>query len=136
MTRLWTATALIAATVLATTLNVAAAEPTAKQDFDQYCSPCHGADGKGHGKLLYTIPNVNPPDLTQLSKKNGGNFPTEDVARAIDGRAGIPSHKRFDMPFFGVQFQKQGQEFSEESNASVARRVSNLVKYIEGIQQK
>jgi mono/diheme cytochrome c family protein len=72
-----------------------------KQDFDTNCASCHGSDGKGHGQALYVIPQVKPPDLTVLTKTNGGVFPTDRIYNSIDGRNGIPSHERFDMPFSG-----------------------------------
>jgi mono/diheme cytochrome c family protein len=85
------------------------AASTGKQDFDANCASCHGFDGKGHGQALYVIPQVKPPDLTVLSKTNGGVFPTDRVYKSIDGRNGIPSHERFDMPFWGTTFQREGQ---------------------------
>jgi mono/diheme cytochrome c family protein len=85
------------------------AASTGKQDFDANCASCHGFDGKGHGQALYVIPQVKPPDLTVLTKTDGGVFPTDRVYKSIDGRNGIPSHERFDMPFWGTTFQREGQ---------------------------
>jgi mono/diheme cytochrome c family protein len=85
------------------------AASTGKQDFDTNCASCHGFDGKGHGQALYVIPQVKPPDLTVLTKTDGGVFPTDRVYKSIDGRNGIPSHERFDMPFWGTTFQREGQ---------------------------
>jgi mono/diheme cytochrome c family protein len=104
-----------------------------KSDYEENCAPCHGKDGRGHGDALNVFP-VNPPDLTQLAKKNGGKFPTEQVYNSIDGRAGIPSHSRFDMPFWGVEFQQSGKEFTPESEAKAKARISNIVAYLETIQ--
>ena len=128
--------ALAAAMVLAEMGSSALAQPPGKQDYDRYCASCHGADGKGSGKALYVIPGIKPSSLTRLSKKNGGEFPTDEVYRSIDGRAGIPSHKRFDMPFWGVRMQEQGNAFTPESEAAVKRRLSDIVSYIESIQEK
>jgi mono/diheme cytochrome c family protein len=110
------------------------AQDTGKQDFVKHCAGCHGTDGKGHGPDLYILAGVKPSDLTQLSKKNGGVFPTDEVKDTIDGRKTIPSHKRFDMPFWGVDFQRAGKEFTPESEAKVKQRIDNLVYYIETIQ--
>ena len=109
---------------------------TAKQDFDTNCASCHGVDGKGHGQALYVIPQVKPPDLTLLSKANGGVFPTDRVYKSIDGRNGIPSHERFDMPFWGTTFQREGQEFTPASEAAVRARITKIVNYVKSIQQK
>lgn len=83
------------------------ADTTGKQDFDANCATCHGKDGKGHGPALYVIPGIKPPDLTKLSRNNGGVFPAEQVYQSIDGRAGIPAHSRIDMPFGGQPCSKK-----------------------------
>jgi mono/diheme cytochrome c family protein len=122
--------------MIALPARTAAAAATGKQDFDANCATCHGSDGKGHGEGLYVIPNVKPPDLTVLSRNNGGVFPTERVYKSIDGRQGIPSHERFDMPFWGTTFQHEGQEFTPPSEAEVHARIMNIVYYVKSIQQK
>ena len=53
----------------------------------------------------------------------------------IDERAS-PSHERFDMPFWGVEMQEQGKEFTPESNAKVKARIDAIVKYIQSLQAK
>lgn len=112
------------------------AETTGRQDFEQNCASCHGKDGKGHGEALNVIPGITPPDLTRLTRDNGGVFPVDRVYESIDGRAGIPSHSRFDMPFWGTEFQQEGKEFSSESEAKARERISNIVSYIKSIQEK
>lgn len=111
------------------------AQDTGKQDYMKYCAGCHGTDGKGNGPDLYVLPGIKPPDLTLLSKKNGGVFPTDQVEATIDGRKVIPSHKRFDMPFWGVNLQEKGKEFTPESEAKVKKRIADIAHYIETIQQ-
>ena len=113
-----------------------AGSTTGKHDFDTNCAPCHGFEGKGHGQALYVIPQVKPPDLTVLSKNNGGVFPTDRVYKSIDGRNGIPSHERFDMPFWGTTFQLEGQEFTPASEAAVRARIMKIVDYVKSIQKK
>jgi len=107
-----------------------------KRDFMENCASCHGVDGKGHGEALYVIPGVKPPDLTILSKTNKGVFPTRRVYDSIDGRGGIPQHERFDMPFWGTTFQREGEEFTPVSEAEVKARIMSIVDYIRTIQQK
>ena len=68
-----------------------------------HCAPCHGDSGKGNGPELKVLPDIHPSDLTNITLKNGGVFPTQKVADMIDGRKSVPSHKRFDMPFSGRQ---------------------------------
>ncbi|CTQ48160.1 c-type cytochrome [Jannaschia donghaensis] len=45
--------------------------------FAQNCAACHGADGAGAGGI--------GPDLTSLSRRNGGDFPRDRVLAQIDG---------------------------------------------------
>jgi len=107
-----------------------------KQDFMNHCAPCHGNDGKGNGPELKVLPDIHPSDLTNITLKNGGVFPREKVADMVDGRKAIPSHKRFDMPFWGVNFQQEGKEFTPESEAKAKARIDALVNYVESIQRQ
>ncbi len=107
-----------------------------KQDFMKHCAPCHGTNGRGHGPEVNLIPDIHPPDLTVLSMRNGGVFPAKQVADTIDGRKSIPSHKRFDMPFWGVNFQASDKEFTPKSEALAKARIDALVDYIRTIQRQ
>ena len=62
-----------------------------KQAFNQYCASCHGTDAKGNGPVADTL-KKEPADLTQITKKNGGEFDTGAVARMIDGQADVAGH--------------------------------------------
>jgi len=122
--------------VLALAARTAAAQ-SGKQDYQAYCAECHGADGKGRGSSVSTIP-MNPPpsDLTGMAKKNGGKFPFEYVVETIDGRKYIPSHARLQMPFMGTTLQRPGKEFTPESNAEVKQKIESMARYVETLQQK
>lgn len=91
--------------VLATTGGVSAqgAEPEVGQDiYMSYCVQCHGFDASGAGPMAELL-NVVTPDLTGLSARNEGVFPTDTVAMKIDGRTPILGHGG-DMPLFGPVF--------------------------------
>jgi hypothetical protein len=108
-----------------------------KADFDEYCAGCHGANGAGNGSTTNVIPGIKPADLTKIAAANGGVFPAEKVADMIDGRRQIPSHQRFDMPFWGVNFQQPGgKEFTPESEAKARARIDMIVSYIKTMQTK
>ncbi len=112
------------------------AQQSGKQDYLGNCAGCHGADGKGSGPTVRVVPRMNPPDLTLLSRRHSGVFPFQEVEDTIDGRKQIPSHERFDMPFWGVTMQQGGKEFTPNSEAMVKRRIDAVVTYVESLQQK
>jgi mono/diheme cytochrome c family protein len=63
------------------------AEPDAKQDYADYCAACHGSSGRGDGLAAEGL-KTKPADLTTLSRKNHGVFPTTRVMAQIWGYAG------------------------------------------------
>ena len=109
-------------------------QTSGQHDYETLCASCHGADGTGKGAVLT---EANPPDLTELSLKNGGKFPFAHVYRAIDGREMSKSHKRFAMPFWGEYLQQhQGPGSTPASEAAVKERIVGIVRYLETIQRK
>ena len=104
-----------------------------KRDFGELCAQCHGANGTGEGR---TLTEAKPPDLTLLSRKNGGKFPLDHVCRIVDGREMTESHRRAAMPFWGQALQRPGQQNTPESNAEVKARILDIVEYLRAIQKK
>lgn len=100
-----------------------------KEMFRAYCGSCHGADGKGGGPAVPALKN-KPPDLTVMSKTNGGKFPAMRVMNSI--KNGTPaSHGSREMPVWGPILS------SVSDNPGILdQRVANLVGYIESIQIK
>jgi len=99
--------------------------------FREYCAVCHGTDGKGSGPAAGAL-KIPASDLTQIARKNGGKFPEITVEHMITGEADGPvAHGSKDMPVWGNLFRHMGPNENLASN-----RVFNLMKYIEGIQEK
>jgi mono/diheme cytochrome c family protein len=97
--------------------------------FKAYCAQCHGVSGRGDGPAAKAL-KTPPPDLTTLAKRNSGQFPAGAVKQMINGDTMSPAHCSPEMPMWGPVFRSV-------ENPSVAElRVTNLVKYIEGIQEK
>jgi mono/diheme cytochrome c family protein len=119
--------------VILTFSSSAFCQDTGQHDYDRLCASCHGVTGTGEGRDLT---EANPPDITQLSRKNGGKFPFEEVYRTVDGREMKGSHTRFAMPFWGDYLQKQGHENTPASNAAVRERITAIVRYVETLQKK
>lgn len=126
------ASLMLGATVLILSAAEVSAQTTGKADFQNYCASCHGNDGTG-GKGL-EIPDPGP-DLTHLSKRNGGTFPFQEVYDVVDGRKLAAAHQRLlDMPLWGVYFQPQGVS-DAASEAKVKSRITDLVRYIQSLQK-
>jgi mono/diheme cytochrome c family protein len=124
---------LIVAILVLAAGNGAAADATGEHDYRELCASCHGASGTGAGA---TLTEASPPDLTQLSVKNGGKFPFAEVYRSIDGGGMKGLHKRFAMPFWGEYLQQQSGKSGAESQAEIKQRIVGIVRYLETIQRK
>jgi hypothetical protein len=99
-------------------------------NFHDYCSPCHGRDGAGHGPVAAAL-KTPPTDLTQLAAKNKGVFPRARVRDYItNGAANIPAHGSSVMPVWGPTFRAL-----DSSDRSVAVRIANVVEYLATIQK-
>lgn len=127
----------ITAVLLMVLSNLGFAEPPGKLDYDRYCAGCHGVHGKGDGAALQVVPGSKPTDLTRLSATHGGQFPYDEVFQVIEGRRRISGHSDVDsnMPLWGLLFQTEGKEFSPESEATVKRRISDLVSYVQTLNR-
>ena len=106
-----------------------------KHEYDSNCVACHGNNLKGGAYVDFL--KVTPPDLTLLSKKNGGVFPLERVYNVIDGRQEVKGHGPRDMPVWGDYFaaEKTGASKSAKEQ-DVAARIEALVVYLQSLQAK
>jgi mono/diheme cytochrome c family protein len=102
-----------------------------KEMFVQYCTACHGTDGKGNGPAAPAM-KVSPADLTQLAKKNGGKYPSNQVAAVLKFGNGAGPHGSKDMPVWGPVFQS----LDKYHEGVVQQRVANIVGHIETLQAK
>jgi len=98
--------------------------------YKSMCASCHGTGGKGDGPAASAL-KVSPPDLTQLSKKNRGKFPTQRVRAYIDGTGGSAAHGTREMPVWG-----QTLRGIEASEVAIRYRVTTLATYVESLQVK
>jgi mono/diheme cytochrome c family protein len=108
-----------------------------EHDFNMYCASCHGEDARGNGPKAFSLAK-KPPDLTRLTERYG-EFPRDRLARMIDGREPLPGHGEREMPVWGVWFKAESAQDlggAEGDEASVQRRVDNLIDYIAGLQVK
>ena len=113
-------------------------EGMGKLEYQSNCASCHGNDGKGGAYVDFL--KVTPPDLTQLSKKNGGVFPLERVYNVIDGRQEVKAHGSRDMPIWGRDYQIRAGEYyvdvGYDPEAYVRGRILALIDYLNRLQAK
>jgi mono/diheme cytochrome c family protein len=104
-----------------------------KQMYTTYCAACHGADARGNGPAAQAM-KVPPVDLTTLSKRNGGVFPSAHVSAVLQFGVENPAHGTADMPVWGDLMQTL-QSGSRDSSVGVHQRISNLSDYLKTIQK-
>jgi mono/diheme cytochrome c family protein len=104
--------------------------PTGAYLFRTYCASCHGAGAQGDGPLASAM-RRKPANLTEIIKRNGGVFPSDQVFRIIDGRTKVPGHGGPDMPVWGDVFKRSVDGGDPEA---VKARIDALVQFLETIQ--
>lgn len=97
--------------------------------YAAYCAQCHGVSAKGDGPAAKAL-KVAPADLTLIAKRHNGKYPASVVKDSIVGMDAVAAHGTRDMPMWGPVFR------SVENGSVTELRVVNLVKYLEGLQQK
>lgn len=105
-----------------------------QREYVSSCANCHGESGRGDGVLkLYLV--KAPSDLTTLSKRNGGVFPSQRVWDTIDGRtsADIGPHGSREMPIWGDIYRS---EDTHPRDLHARIRISSLLDYLVRIQEK
>lgn len=98
--------------------------------FTDYCAPCHGLRGRGDGPVAPAL-RFKVPDLTQISKRAGGKFPTARIRAVIEGDETVSGHGSREMPIWGPVFH---QIAADQDLGAV--RTGNVTSYIEALQQK
>jgi mono/diheme cytochrome c family protein len=101
--------------------------------YQQLCTSCHGVSAHGDGPVSSLI-KIGVPDLTRLTAHEGGEFPTEDVRRTIDGRWDRRAHGARDMPVWGWQLYDSSASDDAKERALVDSMIDRLVGYLRSIQ--
>ena len=101
--------------------------------FVRYCASCHGVEGKGDGTVSRSL-KIKPADLTQLKKRNKGQFPLEKVMATIDGRTRIEAHGESKMPVWGELFEKEATPQKDPTAAATAK-VKVIADYVSTLQR-
>lgn len=124
---------IIALTLTATLTLTAVAAHGAQADggglYRAHCASCHGVEGRGNGPVGPMM-RKQPPDLTQLTRRNGGLFPEARIRRIVDGRE-VESHGTREMPVWGDVFKTMA-----DGVADIPTRILAIVRYLESLQQR
>jgi mono/diheme cytochrome c family protein len=121
-------------------VTVAGRAAAGRKVYERHCASCHGHSGRGDGPVQSFLVK-RPSDLTTITQRHGGKFPQELMWEVIDGRwsgDGGPHGSR-EMPVWGVWFKVESAEElggAQGDEASVKRRIDNLIDYIESLQVK
>jgi len=103
--------------------------------YQRLCSSCHGADAQGDGPVASLL-NVRVPDLTRLAARDGGEFPTEDARRVIDGRNERRAHGPREMPVWGWELYDVSRGNDLDERARTDSMINRLVTYLQSIQRE
>lgn len=124
--------ALIAALVPFAALSQDAAEGEAL--FLHHCATCHGIEATGNGPTAPAL-ILQPANLTLLSVKNDGRFPTFRVVARIDGRDPLVAHGS-PMPVYGDFFEGKGVALPDASGQPImtSQPIVDLVAYLGTLQ--
>jgi mono/diheme cytochrome c family protein len=110
-----------------------------QREYESNCVACHGVAGKGNGPVADVL-KVLVPDLTEMSKKNGGVFPFARVYEAIDGRQQLQAHGTCDMPVWGNAYKAAASpdydDYPHNAESFVRSRILALIDYLHRLQAK
>jgi mono/diheme cytochrome c family protein len=112
-----------------------------KYEYETYCAVCHAKDGKGSGPFSMLL-TQKVPDLTVMSKNNGGVFPFNRAYEVVYGIANVPGHGTREMPIWGDVYKEKapsqlGPYYQPSDTASYVRgRILALIGYISTLQEK
>jgi mono/diheme cytochrome c family protein len=100
--------------------------------YRHFCASCHGLEGRGDGPVAASLkPDV--PDLTRISARNDGAFPSESVRLTIDGQDLPRAHGVRDMPVWGWEFYAvKGEDPARRQR--VEELILRIVEHLRSIQ--
>lgn len=102
-----------------------------------FCAGCHGPDGKGNPELSQAL-EMPLVDLTKIAERNGGTFPSREVAAAIAGESKvIVGHRALAVSPWAQTFAREFENFAPPPAIEdlVQRRIDHIVAYLKSIQE-
>jgi mono/diheme cytochrome c family protein len=101
--------------------------------FSSYCAVCHGDSGTGNGPAAQAM-KIPPADLTTLSKRNKGEFPSKHVVSVLQFGVENPAHGTATMPIWGDLMLTLNPS-RQDAATIVNQRIFNLTEYLKKIQK-
>jgi mono/diheme cytochrome c family protein len=101
--------------------------------FVERCATCHGTDAKGDGPAAAAL-KVPPANLTEISKRAGGTFPSARIVEVITYGGNIAAHGSGPMPVWGLVFSEEGGR-GKIGAARSRQSIIALKRYLETIQK-
>lgn len=95
----------------------------------KYCASCHGKGGKGDGPVASQIKSP-PSDLTTLTKRYEGKYPSGYVSAVLNFGKNFASHGSLEMPVWGAQFRT----LDPKRDPTGQQHVTDLVAFIGSLQ--
>jgi mono/diheme cytochrome c family protein len=103
-----------------------------KQEYEENCVSCHGADGRGKGDLGQKL-FKKPTDLTTIAARNEGQFPFQRIFEIIAGDTPVAGHETMHMPEYADRMK--GDNFKPGYHQAHVR-ILQLTHYLESLQAK
>ena len=98
--------------------------------YTNYCAPCHGTDGKGHGPVAASL--KESADGFDRIRGHHGKFPDTHVAAILQFGAKCRPTDRQLMPVWGPILGNMNRANLQDKQL----RISNLTRYLESIQAR
>ena len=108
-----------------------------RQQFEDKCAVCHGTSATGDGTLAADM-NPQPADLTRISERNGGAFPSRKIFDKIWGRDDeiISTHVLTEMPaFYAAPVFGHDDEFESSAGRLSANQINTIIVYLKTLQK-
>jgi hypothetical protein len=103
-----------------------------KQMFKDYCTTCHGMDGKGDGPAAELL-EVRTPDLTTIAKRHHTRSTALFISEFLRNRT-CQTNGRINLPVWGRYFREHDPDQIHHTFTSM--RIYNLSNYVDFIQQQ
>jgi mono/diheme cytochrome c family protein len=102
--------------------------------YGRFCASCHGATGVGNGPVSKAF-KTEVPDLTLISRRQGGKFPADRIERIIDGRFTVFAHGTRTMPVWGEEFS-HAELGNPDAERATQLMIARLLEHVRSLQRQ